>query len=271
MKLSYACAIFACVTATVARNVPDAPNGPLLKRQGSSDSPGILYSCVSECIEDETPCSPTDGSCLCPYLSSFSDQFLANLCADDYCTSISSMPLIDATSISTFCATAFPAEITSALGEESFISEIPITSFSPSNTVTSTTTSASSESSTNIARETEPPSSDETNGGGLSTGAQAGIGVGVSLGVILLVVAGYFLGRRSRRNRESTVPEPMVVAGQGDTDSGGAAKGPMKLESTEGRMELESVNPPTHYEMYAPMPTPMEPQAELSANPSRHA
>jgi hypothetical protein len=187
---------------------------------------------------------------------------------------------MDATSISTFCETAWPAFVTSPL--EQIISSLPfdgddeeiITAASQSETSsddtfsTSTTAPPTSMSpSTDSVLETNTPSSDENTRTGLSKEVQAGIGVGVSLGVLLLLGIGLFFGWRSRRthgaNRNA---EPMSMSAQGVTDPDGASYGAKNFESMDGRLELESVNPPTHHEMYVPV----EPKVELESDSTRH-
>jgi hypothetical protein len=112
-------------------------------------------------------------------------------------------------------------------------------SFASTSTTTSTRrTSGSSVPTSGFPQETGVYPPDETDGsnGGLSTGAKAGIGVGVSLGVLLIAgIVGFFLWRRRKQRlaaaqgqQQPYVPPP---GGMSELGAGGFPKGPAELSS----------------------------------------
>jgi hypothetical protein len=83
---------------------------------------------------------------------------------------------------------------------------------------------------------------------GLSTGAKAGIGVGVGAVVLGLIGAAFFLGRRRRRSK---VPEPSEL-------------GSHEVKPTTESSATTTPSPPQNHQTVAPAPV------ELDGTPSRH-
>lgn len=91
---------------------------------------------------------------------------------------------------------------------------------------------------------------------GLSTGAQAGIGVGVAAACVGLAAAGVILWRR-RRKQHATVPEP------------GAASYP-ELSGEDSRLEKDGKGSAGEMVTEANVHEMQQPPAELSATPEEH-
>lgn len=75
-------------------------------------------------------------------------------------------------------------------------------------------------------------SSESPVSGGLSTGAKAGIGIGAALGVILLLLGAFLLGRR-RRQRKDSVPTTVL-------DSNHHEKKGLEMEGEKWIPELDA-------------------------------
>jgi hypothetical protein len=116
--------------------------------------------------------------------------------------------------------------------------DIPTTANTDSiNNPTSSTAITSSTSTGPL--ETQSPSN-----GALSTGAKAGIGVGVSLGIIALVGAAvlYYLHRRRRSTRET----PMPAEQPKPELPGGQSQHAVELHAISAINELPANSPPEH-------------------------
>ena len=97
---------------------------------------------------------------------------------------------------------------------------------------------------------TATPNPSSKGASGLSTGAKAGIGVGVTLGVLALLGAAVFFLLRKRRRQRTTEPQRFEKAGWSDTQQLPKAHSPHEMqgmssvheiqsEGTSGRGELE--------------------------------
>lgn len=83
----------------------------------------------------------------------------------------------------------------------------PSTDTTSEDSITSSPPTATGESGSGGSNQSSA-SSDNSSHGGLSTGAKAGIGIGAALGVILLLLGAFLLGRRRRRPKS---PAPIAV------------------------------------------------------------
>lgn len=104
-------------------------------------------------------------------------------------------------------------------------------------------------------------------GGGLSTGAKAGISIGAVLGAVLLALSIYLIAKRVQRanaaKRRGVSPPPQPRVGELGID--GEKRGwrpPVEVSAVTGPTELQAGYPSTHYEMEVP-------PAELAADPWR--
>ncbi|KAK3374320.1 hypothetical protein B0T24DRAFT_291660 [Lasiosphaeria ovina] len=132
---------------------------------------------------------------------------------------------------------------------------------SVASTGSTTGTSASSSTSSNrTSSQTTPPSSNSnqnSSGGDMSTGAKAGIAIGVVLAVLALAVAAFFVMRQRKRKRAAAL---LPV----DDGSGGAKEMPA-IPSTRREVLGDTAYKP--HELYAGYnPGPPQSPVELDAN-----
>ncbi|KAH8807100.1 hypothetical protein F5884DRAFT_788537 [Xylogone sp. PMI_703] len=186
----------------------------------SAQIPSCAQPCLAAAVDATTSCSPDDVVCQCQSSNQAAIQAAATSCIFGACgsqalsalsaakASCSNASAAGSTASTAAFASAAPAT-SSSRDSSSFTTQVTTTSSSarattttPSNTIaadlTSTRSKISSSSSTIYA---QPPATSSTvPNSGLSTGAKAGLGVGVSLGVILVgIIAGWIFSRRGRR------------------------------------------------------------------------
>ncbi|KAI8963366.1 hypothetical protein F5Y11DRAFT_346535 [Daldinia sp. FL1419] len=127
--------------------------------------------------------------------------------------------------------------------------------FAPSTTASSSI--PSSMASSTIPLSTSPNDSDESDSGGLSSGAKIGIGIGVGLGGLLLFLAfGFLAWRRYRDKRlageqQAAAYQPYIAPGQYQTHPSTAAGKASVMDNGSGIHELGTK---TYAELPAEMP-----------------
>ena len=138
----------------------------------------------------------------------------------------------------TYASGLFPSKVITTLSESSSVGAIAIVGY-------------------NVARATSDSSDLSPHDNGLSTGAKAGIGLGVSLGVLVIgaLILMVFLRRRRRRNRPSKPEAAAPAATSGFEDKTSGMTQPDFTQEIDGRpvySELPSgevhspVEPDTH-------------------------
>jgi uncharacterized protein HemX len=136
------------------------------------------------------------------------------------------------------------------------------------NTAATTTSNPSSISTSNPAggasNSTEPPSPPNRGGSGLSSGAKAGIGIGVALVAVAALIVGVLLFRRKRRSAATNVATPAEqsepyynaeagINGQPEKKGPRGSGEPAELTAVERTQELDGGsnyhNPEHHHEL----------------------
>ncbi|RMD42599.1 hypothetical protein DV735_g2552, partial [Chaetothyriales sp. CBS 134920] len=181
-----------------------------------------LTDCQGECITsmvakaDSLGCNAADLLCLCK-----SSSFLSGVydCASQSCpagTDNSSLNAYEAK----VCGDAESTSIVSATASAVFTVTLMPT-FSTSTTAASTVESTTGGASTAAAAsQTSSVATSTSHGGGLSTGAKAGIGVGSALGGLLILALAFLCLRQLDKSANEIGPTKYIPKPRADTEAG---------------------------------------------------